>query len=84
MSIRSLGALARERRNVIEPPASAAAAAAAAPGGDADGGITALERAVPTEIIAFYTTVIVADESLSLTVTQAPDPSSTSGSTPRC
>ena len=59
MSIRSLGALARERRNVIQPHPTPAAAAAA-PGGDADGGITALERAVPTEIIAFYTTVIAA------------------------
>jgi len=58
MSLRSLGALARERRNVTQPPA--ATAAAAAPGGEADGGITALERAVPTEIIAFYTTVIAA------------------------
>jgi len=62
MSIRSLGALARERRNVIQPAAApaAAAAAAAAPGAGADGGLGALEQAVPTEIIAFYTTVIAA------------------------
>src|SRR5215475_11105160 len=72
MSIRSLGALARERRNVIQPPAApATAAAAAAPGGDADGGITALELAVPTEIIAFYTTVIAACVTVNLSDPQA-------------
>jgi hypothetical protein len=72
MSVRSLGALARQRRNVVQPTPPPAAAAAAAPGADQDGGLSALEQAVPTEIIAFYTTVIAACQ----TVSQG-DPSAT-------
>src|SRR4249920_59854 len=64
MSVRSVGALARQRRNVVRRPPQAAAAAAAT-GTDQDSGLSALEQAVPTEIIAFYTAVIAACQTVS-------------------
>jgi hypothetical protein len=56
MSIRSLGTLARRRRG--EPTAPEAAA------GPGDGALTALESAIPTEVITLYTAIIAACESV--------------------
>lgn len=55
MSIRSLGVLARQRRG-LNSSGGAAAAGEAEP----ESGLSALESAVPAEIIAFYTAVIAA------------------------
>jgi len=65
MSVRSLGALAVRRRTVTGAPVGAAAAlpAGLAGGGDQDG-LSSLEQAVPTEVIAFYTAVIAACETV--------------------
>jgi hypothetical protein len=65
VSVRSLGALAVRRRTVAGQPAGAAAALA--PGQqptDATDGLGVLEQAVPTEVIAFYTAVIAACETV--------------------
>ena len=62
MSTRSLGALAARRRTA-GAPVGAAAALRGGPEATSDG-LTSLEEAVPTEIIAFYTAVLAACETV--------------------
>jgi hypothetical protein len=58
MSIRSLGELARRRRG----PAAPGGAAASAPAEPAAGGLSALEAAIPADVIALYTAIIAGCE----------------------
>jgi hypothetical protein len=58
MSIRSLGELALRRR----VPAAAAGAAASAPAEPAASGLSALEAALPADVIALYTAIIAGCE----------------------
>jgi hypothetical protein len=59
MSLGSLGTLAEQRRGGARPTR---AAAAGAPG--AIEGPNALEQAVPTEVVVFYTTIVAACEAV--------------------
>jgi hypothetical protein len=63
MGVRTVGELAARRRSA---PATPQQAAAAAPPGAAPepAGLGSLEQAVPTEIIAFYTAIIAACETV--------------------
>jgi hypothetical protein len=62
MSVRSLGRLAARRRSGVQPTGAAAALSPA--GGDGGDGLASLEEAVPTEIIAFYTAILAACETV--------------------
>jgi hypothetical protein len=64
VSVRSLGPLATRRRTAAGQPLTAAAAAQPGDGATEADGLGTLEQAVPTEMIAFYTAIVAACETV--------------------